>query len=143
MISISAKNELPLKQLNAFSDEFIIKLDGAIAKKLKDETKKNLKRRRGPKVAPVGQPPAYQSGKLYKSVKVEKVISGRRSEDKINVVVRASYAGIHEYGGTIKLKNGFIKIPARPYVRPAVAATKKTIPLLAKITRTEVDVRKK
>lgn len=91
----------------------------------------------------------WQSGDLYDSGKVVKV-----NQFRVDVEFRVVYAAIHEYGGTIKVpvtaksrayfwwrhrvtgddkwkamalskKSHFIvKIPARPYLRPAVQSTK-------------------
>lgn len=75
----------------------------------------------GTKASEAGQPPALRRGALRRSLKI------RAAQVRENVVSAAVYtnhpgAGAQEYGGRVG-KGKSIRLPARPYLRPALEQT--------------------
>jgi len=83
----------------------------------------------------------YKTGTLKRSIHHETV---EKSHDRVVVAVGTNleYAAIHEFGGTIESKTGYlvfqtddgewhsvssVQIPARPYLRPALDQNKEKI----------------
>jgi len=61
---------------------------------------KNLKIIKGSPSKP-GQPPAYQTGALFRSVKKRKVARGMATKARGEIIITSKYAKIHEFGGKI------------------------------------------
>jgi hypothetical protein len=99
------------------------------------ETRRLLRLRGSSKSAggmpsPPGEPPAAMTGELSRSV----IQNVEPSEQAVYVGVASdspanNYAMIHEFGGTIGGEDGggTIRMPARPYLRPALAKVKPDI----------------
>lgn len=73
------------------------------------------------KASEAGTPPALRRGTLRRSLKI------RPAQVRENVISAAVYtnhpaAGAHEYGGRVGRKKA-IRLPARPYLRPAFEQT--------------------
>lgn len=128
-------------------DEFLADVQTAIedglergAEVLVRETRRLLRLRGSSKSAggqpsPPGEPPAAMTGNLSRSI-VQDVVGSERS---VYVGVASdspanNYAMIHEFGGlieqigTVNNPGGYnIRMPARPYLRPALAKSKPDI----------------
>lgn len=70
-------------------------------------------------VDPPGGMPRLRTGNLRRSVQANLIDNGKAAR----MGVGSEYAAIHEFGGTIKTRFARIKIPRRPYVRPALKKT--------------------
>lgn len=133
-------------QIKDNTDDFLRDLQASVAAGLEsaaitmtDGVRQQLNLRGSSKSAgnqpsPPGKPPANKTGNLFNSIIYE--IDGNTA----TIGVRSSspankYAMIHEFGGRINAKNGylvfqladeswrkvpFVNIPARPYLRPSL-----------------------
>ncbi len=83
-----------------FAKDVHEKLRDAVVIATYREIRKNLKKKKGSPSKP-GQPPAYQTGALYRSVKIRKVARGRATKARGEIIITSKYAKIHEFGGKI------------------------------------------